>query len=143
MVAPHHTYPPISEFVNTKVLQTIWFEIHLIDTLYRRHLMLGRLFVRVVSRTKTVWMCSPNLDHPEPVKVYGDIIRRVEVFETRQQAQDYVDEQQDSYVYSKIVEAGKLTGTQRGDGRRIIEEMREMIKIRRWKIVDSTITKRW
>tara|TARA_B100000131_G_scaffold115665_1_gene112680 strand:- start:27 stop:293 length:267 start_codon:yes stop_codon:yes gene_type:complete len=88
-------------------------------------------------------MCSPNLDHPEPVKVYGDIIRRVEVFETRQQAQDYVDEQQDSYVYSKIVEAGKLTGTQRGDGRRIIEEMREMIKIRRWKIVDSTITKRW
>lgn len=105
--------------------------------------MLGRMPVRVVSRTKTVWICSPNLEHPDPIRVYGDVIRRVEVFETRKQAQDFVDEAQDTYVCSTLVKAGKLTGTQRGEGKKVIDEMKGLVKIRRWKIVESTITKRW
>lgn len=122
---------------------TIWFEIYLIETLYRRHLMLGLVFHRDVTTQKTVWIVSPNEEHPESVHKYGNLINRVSIFETRELAQSYVDEEHDNYVCSKLTVAGKTTGTQRGSGRKIIADMREMVRIRRWKVTQSTITKRW
>ena len=105
--------------------------------------MLGLVFHRDVSTQKIVWIVSPNEEHPESVHKYGSLINRVSIFETRELAQSYVDEEQDDYVCSKLTVAGKTTGTQRGSGQKIIAEMREMVRIRRWKVTQSTITKRW
>lgn len=65
------------------------------------------------------------------------------IFDSRQEAQNFVDKEHHAYVSSQLRIAGKTTATQRGEGRKVIADCIDKVEFKRWKIVESTVIKRW
>lgn len=109
--------------------------------------MLGLVTLIVVSKSTQVWICSPNLEHEDPVSCYGTdaqkVLNNIMMFDTREQAQEFADKQHNNYVQSKIAIAGRTNGTIRGEGRKVIAELQSLVAVRRWIISSSTVRKRW